>query len=277
MATRFCLTHVLAKQRPDAVAEAALWLAREFDPKIDVYQYLQRLQFYAEVISERLASRVPLGEVLFQLNDYLFNDRGFRVDARAHNSPDNTFLHHVIDRRHGSALSITLIYLTVGRWLGLPLQAVTFPGRILVKYSDAEGDVVIDPTEGGMPLQEQDLSLLLSRTYSLLRRPRYRLARFLSATNDTMLLVRLLRQLKQGYLLHGDAQSALWALDNILLLIPDTPSDFRERGHLFELLECSVAAAEDYSRYLELMPDAADAELLRKRVPQLLQNPVTFH
>lgn len=277
MATRSSLINVLAKRQPDGVAEAALWLAQEIDPTIDVYQYLQRLQFYAEAISERLAARVPLGEVLFQLNDYLFNDRGFRADSPAYSSPDNIFLHQVIDQRHGSPLSITLIYLTVGRWLGLPLQAVSFPGRILIKYSDAEGDVVIDPAEGGMALQEQDLSLLLSRTYTLLCRPRYRLARFLSVTSDTMLLVRLLRQLKQQYLLRGDAWNALWVLDNILLLMPDIPSDFRERGHLFELLECSVAAAEDYSHYLELAPEASDAELLRKRLPRLLQQPVTFH
>ncbi|MCW9088531.1 MAG: tetratricopeptide repeat protein [Gammaproteobacteria bacterium] len=271
------LQQVLSRPRVDALAEAALWLAHETDPAIDVYHYLQRLQFYAEAVSERLAPRVPLGEILFQLNDYLFNDRGFFADSGTNSPPENSFLHRVIDRRHGTPLTITMIYLTVGRWLGLPLEAVSFPGRILVKYSDPEGDVVIDPAEGGLPLQEHDLSLLISRTYALQHRPRYRLACFLSATDDTMLLVRLLRQLKQAYLLQGDAQSALWALENILLLMPDTPSGFRERGHLYELLECSVAAAEDYSRYLELVPDATDAELLRERLPHLLQQSVTFH
>lgn len=271
------LQQLLAQRRADSLAEAALLLAREFEPAIDVGLYLQRLQFYAEAVCDRLPPRVPLGDVLFQLNDYLFNDRGFSADCRTRCAPENTFLHRVIDQRHGAPLSIALVYLTVGRWLGLPLVAVSFPGRLLIRYSDAEGDVVIDPADGGMPLQEQDLALMLSRTYALYRRPRYRLARFLSITDDKMLLVRLLRELKQGYLLRGDAQSALWALENILSLIPGAASGFRERGYLFELLDCSIAAAEDYSRYLEMMPDASDAEWLRKRLPQLLQHNVTFH
>lgn len=271
------LQQILSQSRADSLAEAALWLARDLNPSLDAHHYLQRLQFYAEAVSERLPQRVPVGEVLFQLNDYLFNDRGFTANCMARCSPENTFLERVIDNRHGSPLSITLIYLTVGRWLGLPLVALSFPGRILVRYTDAEGDVVIDPGDGGMPLQENDLAMLLSSTYSLHRRPHYRLGRFLSTTDDKSLLVRMLRQLKQGYLQRGDAQHALWALEKILLLVPGMASSFRERGYLYELLDCSMAAAEDYSRYLELMPDANDAELLRKRLPQLLQHNITFH
>jgi regulator of sirC expression with transglutaminase-like and TPR domain len=271
------LQQLLAQSRADSLAEAALVLSGDVNPALDTQHYLQRLQFYAEAISERLAPRVPLGEVLFQLNDYLFNDRGFHADCSGRCSPESIFLDRVIDNRSGSPLSITLIYLTVGRWLGLPLVAMSFPGRILVRYTDADGDVVIDPGDGGMPLQETDLAMLFSSTYSLHRRPHYRLGRFLSTTDDKSLLVRMLRQLKQGYLQRGDAQSALWALEKILLLVPGMASSFRERGYLYELLDCSMAAAEDYSRYLELMPDANDADLLRKRLPQLLQHNITFH
>ena len=271
------LQQLLAQPRADSLAEAALWLAADIYPDIDTQHYLRRLQFYAEAVSERLPTRVPLGEVLFHLNDYLFNDRGFSADCSGRCSPESTFIHSVIDNRRGSPLGITLIYLTVGRWMGLPLVALSFPGRILVRYRDADGEVVLDPADGGMPLQEADLAMLLSGTYSLHRRPRYRLGRFLSTTDDKMLLVRMLRQLKQSYLQRGDAQSALWALEKILLLMPGMASGFRDRGYLYELLDCSMAAAEDYTRYLELMPDASDADVLRKRLPRLLEHNVTFH
>jgi len=271
------LQQVLARSRADSLAEAALCLSREMTPGLDTRHYLQRLQFYAERVSDQLPTRVPLGEVLFQMNNYLFNDRGFVADCSSRCLPESLFLDRVIDSRRGSPLGITLIYLTVGRWLGLPLVALSFPGRLLIRYSDADGEVVIDPADGGMPLQEHDLAMLLSGVYSLNRRPHYRLGRFLSTTDDKALLVRQLRQLKQAYLLRGDAQSALWALEKILLLMPGMATSFRERGYLYELLDCSIAAAEDYSRYLELMPDARDAEVLRKRLPQLLQHNITFH
>ena len=253
-------------------------VAQEVDPNIDVYQYLQRLQFYAEKISDQLPPQVRLGDVLFQLNDYLYNDRRFTSICSNRCPPDNIFLDRVIDSRRGSPLSITLIYLTVGRLLGLPLEAVSFPGRILIRYSDPEGDVVIDPVDGGMPLQENDLALMLSGTYAVRRRrPVQRLNSFLSDTDDKSLMIRMLRQLKQGYMVHGETQSALWALEKILLLEPGSAGSYRERGYLYELLECNVAAADDYRRYLDMMPDAGDAQTLRARLSDLLRSDITFH
>lgn len=275
--TTISLQQMLSQPRADGLAEAALWVSREAAPEVDVGQYLQRLQFYAEKISDRLPSQVSLGDALFQLNDFLFNDRSFTSVCSRHCQPEHIFLDRVIDNRRGSSLSIAVIYLTVGRLLGLPLEAVSFPGRLLLRYSDAEGDVVIDPGDGGMPLQDDDLALMLSTRHALRSRSDLRLGRFLSDTDDKTLLVRMLRQLKQGYLLHGDAQSALWALEKILLLTPDMASGFRERGYIYELLNCSTAAADDYRRYLELLPNASDAETLRARLPDLLHNSVTFH
>lgn len=271
------LQQLLSQPRADRLAEAALTVAHEVDPGIDIYQYLQRLQFYAEKISDQLPSLVRLGDVLFQLNDYLYNDRRFTSICSNHCPPDNIFLDRVIDNRRGSPLSITLIYLTVGRLLGLPLEAVSFPGRILIRYSDDEGDVFIDPVDGGMPLQEEDLALMLSTTCAFRQRPIHHLWRFLADTDDKALLVRMLRQLKQGYMLHGETQNALWALEKILLLEPGHAGSYRERGYLYELLDCNIAAADDYRRYLDMLPDAGDAESLRARLPELLYYSVTFH
>jgi regulator of sirC expression with transglutaminase-like and TPR domain len=271
------LQHLLAQRRADRLAEAALSLAHDLDPGVDIQSYLQRLQFYADAVSERLSPYAPLGDVLFQLNDYLFNDRGFYSEGAIPYRLDCNLLHRVIDNRCGVPLCLAVIYLTVGRWLGLPLVGMTFPGRILIKYIDEEGEVVLDPAEGGMPLQETDLAMLLSRTYAPAGVSTQQLRRFLSTSDDKTLLVRMLRQLKQSYLMRGDLQHALWALEIILQLTPEQASGFRERGYLYEMLDCGYAAAEDYHRYLELLPDASDAERLRKRLPLLLQRPVTLH
>lgn len=271
------LQTLLAQENPDRLAEAALWLARDLDPSVNISVYLQRLQYYADAISERLTPYAQLGDVLFQLNNYLYNDRAFTSDGTTPYRPDFNLLHQVIDKRCGPPLSLAVIYLTVGRWLGLPLVGVSFPGRILLKYADEDGEVVLDPAEGGMPMQETDLEMLLARTYAPGRVPLQQLKHFLSTSDDKALLVRMLRQLKQAYLLRGDVPHALWALENILQLVPEQPTGFRERGHLYELLDCSFAAAEDYNRYLEMLPDASDADRLRKRLPKLLQSRITLH
>jgi len=271
------LQNLLSQDHADRLAEAALWIARDLDPEVDIFTYLQRLHYYADVVSERLPPYAKLGDVLFHLNDYLFNDRGFCCDSSTPYQLGCNLLNRVIDNRNGVPLTLAVIYLTVGRWLGLPLVGLSFPGRILIKYADEDGEVVIDPAEGGIPLQESDLAMLFSRSHAFGRVSPLQLQRFLSPSDDKALLVRMLRQLKQSYLLQGDVTHALWALQNIMQLMPESASGFRERGQLYELLDCRYAAAEDYNRYLELQPDARDAKLLRKRLPRLLQIPVTFH
>ena len=71
------LLRVLEEDQPDRLAEAALLLAGEVQPGLDIYAYLQQLQLYAVDIGERLPPSARLGDVLFHLNNYLFNDCGF--------------------------------------------------------------------------------------------------------------------------------------------------------------------------------------------------------
>lgn len=271
------LQNLLSQDNADRLAEAALWIVRDLEPDVDIPVYLQRLHYYADVVCERLTPYAKLGDVLFHLNDYLFNDRGFLCDRARPYQLDCNLLNRVIDNRRGVPLSLAIIYLTVGRWLGLPLVGLSFPGRILIKYADDDGEVVIDPAEGGIPLQDSDLAMMFSHRYAFGHVSPMQFRRCLSPSDDKTLLVSMLCQLKQCYLLQGDVTQALWALENILHLVPEMASGFRERGYLYELLDSRTAAAESYNRYLELQPDASDAKLLRERLPGLLQIPVTFH
>lgn len=271
------LRTLLEQDHPDRLAKAALVLSREVQPGLDIRDYLQRLQFYAIAIGERLPLSARLGDVLFHLNDYLFNDCGFTTEGCQERSAEFNYLHRVIENRCGSPLSMAIIYITVGRWLGLQLRGMFFPGRILVAYRDEDGEVVMDPGNGGLALHENDLESLLAHAYADNQVPPQQLRRFLAASDDKTLLVRMLRQLKQAYLSQGELPNALWALQKVLELMPELASGFRERGHLYELLDCSYAAAMDYSHYLELLPDASDAVLLRRRLPELLRVPITLH
>ncbi|HEB89658.1 MAG TPA: tetratricopeptide repeat protein, partial [Deltaproteobacteria bacterium] len=59
--------------------------------------------------------------------------------------------------------------------------------------------------------------------------------------------------------------SALGCFDRILVLVPDSALEFRDRGFLLERLDCTRAAIADYSRFLELDPGHLDAEAIRRR------------
>lgn len=272
------LQRLLEHEHPERLARAALLLTSDVHPDLDIDPYLQRLQRYAVAVSERLPPYSRLGDVLFHLNDFLFNECGFYTNTNYARRAELNYLHQVMDSRCGTPLSIAIIYLTIGRWLGLPLQGMLFPGRILVAYCDEDGEVVLDPADGGLSLQEEDLAVLQSHAFIFHRSPQQQHPRASHAvSDDKSILVRMLRQLKQAYLVRGDLEGALWALEHTLVLEPELASGYRERGQLYELLDCRYAAAMDYNYYLELKPEASDAAHLRERLPELLRTQITLH
>lgn len=260
----------------DCLAAGVLQQLHELDPQVDIADSIQSIRDIAGEVCERLDATATLGDTLFALNDHLFNVLAFHSATKRHAKPAHNLLHQVLQQREGDALTLGILYICVARWLGVPLEACDFPGRFLVRYRDELGGVVIDPAAGGIQLQRDDLLSLLMHRFgrgaeSLVTEG------FLSTVDDQLLVVRLLRRLRQAYLKHGDLVQALRVQNQIMQLVPDMPGDFRERGRLYELLECYRAAAEDYSRYLDLMPDARDADGLKQQLSTLLKQPVVLH
>ena len=66
-----------------------------------------------------------------------------------------------------------------------------------------------------------------------------------------------------------DLVRALACVDRILLLAPDTARELRDRGILYQRLECFAAALRDFERYLQLAPDDKAADTIRQTLPEL--------
>src|SRR5207253_10840305 len=77
------------------------------------------------------------------------------------------------------------------------------------------------------------------------------------------ILVRMLRNLKGVYLQQNDFTRALAAIDRILLVAPDLALEVRDRGAVHQRLGHLQAALQDFRRYLQIVPDAEDAEAVR--------------
>jgi regulator of sirC expression with transglutaminase-like and TPR domain len=159
----------------------------------------------------------------------------------------------------------------VGRRLGLPLKGVSFPGHFLVKFSTREGEVVLDPFSGGSLMSKEDLVEMLEETYGAADTASAPLERLLTAAGKKEILVRMLRNLKGAYLRRERYEKALTVIDQILLIQPDQPDEIRDRGRIYEHLECFRAALEDYQSYLTLRPSAGDAPDAHRRIAELKQ------
>ena len=252
-----------------SLAEGALLIAAQEYEHLDIDAYLGRIDEMAAALRQRLRSDIPPTEALMALNRYLFEELGFSGNAGDYYDPRNSFLNDVIDRRLGIPITLAVLYIEVGRRIGLPLEGVSFPAHFLVKCELREGTIVIDPFARGASLGVDDLQERL-KTFAKAEDPDPALlARLLTAATPREIWARMLRNLRAIYLSKGETLKALAASDRVLTLLPDAAEDYRERAELYAASECFRAAVADYREYLKLRPDAHDRRAVAERIAEL--------
>lgn len=271
---------LVARERDDySLAEACLLLARDAYPALDVDHYLGEIERMAARLRGRLPRDADAEGKVIALNQFLFDELGFAGNADNYYDPRNSYLNEVIDRRRGIPISLSILYMEVGRKIGLPLVGVSFPGHFLVRFSLRAATLVLDPFSGGVPLSEDDLRKLLRRVIAGSGRAGLRSAadvaaelpldQFLEPAGHRQVLTRLLRNLKSIYQDKDDPQQLLSVINRILVITPEERGELRDRGIVYQRLEAFRAALKDLTEYLERDPEAADADEVRVRVVEL--------
>ena len=259
------LANIAGADESIALGAAALQIARSEYPDLDIPRYLRRLDRMASVVTKRLPPEPELADIINGLNGYLFGELGFEGNMDDYFDPRNSFLNEVMERRLGIPITLSVIYMEVAQRVGLPLCGVSFPGHFLVKLSVDGGDIVLDPFVGGVSLSKDDLEFRLSGVYEIDDDLDDTLAALLAPARKRDIIVRMLHNLKSIYLRNGDLRRALNVVQHIVVLRPRHAPEIRDRGLLYQELECFSSAREDFRRYLELSPTADDVEEFRGR------------
>lgn len=251
------------------LAEAALVIASETYPQLDIASYLQRIDDLALTLRQRLRADIAPAEKLALLNHYMFTELGFAGNSEDYYDPRNSYLNEVIDRRLGIPITLSVLYVEVGRRLGLPLNGVSFPGHFLVKCALRDGAVVIDTYAKGASLGIKDLQQRLRALSGGMAVAPEAVMRLLTVAQPTDIIARMLRNLKSIHNERGDKARALTIMNQVLDLCPQAADDYRERARLLEDMECFRAALMDFEAYLRLEPQATDASAVREKIAEL--------
>lgn len=246
------------------VAEGALLVAQEEYPDLAIDRYLRRLDELAQAARPSVCAGTSANEQVARLNRFLFVEQGFAGNNDDYYDPRNSYLNEVLDRRTGIPISLGVVYSEVAQRLGLPVYGVSFPGHFLAKYL-GDPEIIIDPYFGTV-INEKECAQRLRGIYGAKARFDRRL---LHPASPREILVRLLSNLKQVYVDASDFIRALNCVDRILLLSPNEARELRDRGILYQRLECYAAALRDFQRYLQLAPDDDAASLIRESLPDL--------
>jgi regulator of sirC expression with transglutaminase-like and TPR domain len=264
-ASRRLLRRLVAEEPLD-LARAALAVAREEYPELDEGKYLRVLDRMADGVQSGLPAGATVERRVGRINTYLFHELGFAGNHADYYDPRNSFLNDVLDRRLGIPLTLSIVYMEVGRRCGLQVDGVGFPGHFLCKVRVQGGELVVDPFRRGQLLGVDDLKKLLASAVG--EKVKFD-PRLLQPAKAREILVRMLQNLRGLYQQRDDIPRALSAVDRILLLAPEDARALRDRAQLYEKLGGSAAAAADLEKVLQLEPGAPDAEALRARVLRL--------
>ncbi|MEO8144660.1 MAG: SirB1 family protein [Betaproteobacteria bacterium] len=256
------------------LARACLQIAEDAYPGLDVDGYVGEIDRFANRLRARLAPQALAEDRIIALNEFLFDELGFGGNTDNYYDPRNSYLNEVIDRRTGIPITLAVLYMEIGRRIDLPFEGVSFPGHFLVRLPLRGGTLVLDPFSGGAPQSEDELRERLKRVI-----PREAaggipvaelpLDEFLEPASNRQILARVLRNLKMVYREKDKPERLLEVLNRMLVVVPESAAELRDRGFVYQRLECWRPALQDLAEYLKREPDAPDQDDVRAKIVDL--------
>lgn len=154
----------------------------------------------------------------------LFGEIGLTGDRTTYADPRNSYLHHVLERRTGIPITLSVVLMEVGRRVGITIEGIGTPAHFVAR-APGDPDRYVDAFDGGRVMDRAGLGDLFARVA-----PGIDLAPHLSALGGPDIVRRVLSNLVVAHRRRGDRQGLLWATQLRTLVPGSTPEDHRTYG-----------------------------------------------
>jgi regulator of sirC expression with transglutaminase-like and TPR domain len=225
-------------------------------PELNISKYIEKINEMGNSLKIKIGQVKNSTYHISMLNEYLFDELGFDGAEEDYYDPGNSFLNVVLDKKTGIPITLSIIYAEVAKSIGLNLQIIGFPGHVIVKYKE---EIILDPFYSGRLLTIEDLEEILTRNFGEVD---VLVPEYLNEATTDQLLTRLLRNLKNAYTQSYAYNNAMKCTDMILGMQPESPEEIRDKGILEERLLRYDKAIPLLNKYLELQPEADDADFI---------------
>ena len=246
------------------LATAVLIISEQWNDNVYGRRYISKLDDMAFEIRARLKAKKLRSNyrAVAVINEYLFDElrftpldseaylTGFKSVCQAAN-PNDLLLHSVLDRKRGYCLSLSILYLSIGERLGLPLHGVVVPGHFFVRYDDGQVRFNIETTsKGGYADDEHYINKF----------------NVPEANNDSIYMVNLnkmqtlgcfFNNLGNSYNDTGDMETALVALERAVEINPSLAESRTNLGNVYLKKERIEDAIYEYLTALKINPGDA--------------------
>ncbi|EKV30455.1 Protein sirB1 [Caenispirillum salinarum AK4] len=255
------------------LAEAALALAALRHPGVSLDPYRAHLRELSDDAAAAAAGMPPAAaDQAGVLADVLAGRHGYQGDDQSYEDLQNADLIRVIDRRRGLPVTLGILYIHAGRSQGWDVVGLNFPGHFLVRVQGGDAErVILDPFNGGQIMEAHDLRALLKVSQG---QGAELTSDVYQPVTDRAIVMRLLNNIKVRHMEATRFDQALATITDMLLLAPDDPVLWRERGLMHMRtgdLPGAVTALEEYVARAPAGPDRERIDVVLRELRQRLQ------
>lgn len=246
------------------LALSCLFIAAESDPNLDVPLYMGRISEITERIRQKVQNRYSFFDSLYSLNELLFDDLGFRGNVGNYYDIRNSLLNQVLDRKLGIPITLAVLYMEVGKRVGVPLTGVNMSGHFLLSAGEGDSLIFVDPFRQGRLYSRWECLRMLSGNTKPSSDPEQldRLENaYLPRADNKMILARVLNNMKMIHTQVGNYADAISDAERIHSLMP---WNWRNVGDIAHLHGRSGRARDAYdmlTRMIQMMPPHEDVSL----------------
>jgi regulator of sirC expression with transglutaminase-like and TPR domain len=178
-----------------------------------------------------------------------------RGGPAAYRRLESSLLHQVLRTGRGLPILLSVVWIHVGRSLGLPVYGVALPGHFVVGVGEPDGEhVLVDPFRSGQLLTRADAEALVAEAGYPLD------PEMLRPAEPVDIVLRVLANIRSWAAARPEhARTQLWAAE-LSLLLPRHPAQLRlERGELLVRTGSFLEGAAEMESYATIL-DAFDPE-----------------
>ena len=247
-------------QNDASLLHAALLVARMDNADVDVNAYIDRVQHWTEEIRGTLAEDADEATRLAAMDRYLFEELGVHGSRFEYYTRANSYINEVIEDREGIPITLSVLYIELGRRLHLNIQGIGLPGHFVVQHTPearpAESQI-IDPFERGKRLSEEDVVTRLSEAH-FPNLPQFRVPQ----TNQ-QICERMIGNLLGLAEREKDDAAVLRYLETLVEIDPANPEYRAKRLEMRARSGRLAKAIDDANWFFDNPPDGIDLDRLR--------------
>ena len=271
------VSEITSSDEIDRLPVHALHIARILAyPDLDVPGTLAKIESMGHQVTKMIkSSNTPRRPTLIieKINELLFNVEKFKANTNDYYNPLNSYLNVVLERKTGIPITLSVLYAAVAKVVGFKMYPVSFPAHFLVKHvlEDGSGEIIVDPFNAGRIMDDYSLKALLDQAF-----PRQNIPlthALVEKSTPAQVVIRIINNLKGSYYESQDLQKYSLANEMVLAIDQYNPEATRDKGVILLREGESEEALKILNMYLEINPEAEDADEILGIIRQIRSGP----